>query len=382
MSKIELIAPTLFGIESVAAKEIRSLGYEDIKVEDGKVTFIGDISAICKANLWIRSAERIYVKIGEFEASTFDELFEGVISLPWEEWIPENGQFPVDGYSLKSNLHSIPDCQSIIKKAVVERLKKKYKKEWFDENGPLYKIKFSLMKNKAVLMIDTTGEGLHKRGYRAMSNIAPLRETLASAMIMLSDWRYDRPLIDPFCGSGTIPIEAALIGANIAPGLNRKFTSEKWKQIPKKLWTDMKNEAFDLIKKDIKLNIKGYDADADAVKLSIGNAKKAGVSDYVKFSKRPLKDLKTDDKYGIIICNPPYGERMGEIKEVEKLYREMGRVFTSLDTWSYYIITSHENFEKLFGKDASKRRKLYNGMIKTMYYQYFGPRPPRKSIDA
>jgi len=378
MSKIELIAPTLFGIESVAAKEIRSLGYEDIKVEDGKVTFIGDISAICKANLWIRSAERIYVKIGEFEASTFDELFEGVISLPWEEWIPENGQFPVDGYSLKSNLHSIPDCQSIIKKAVVERLKKKYKKEWFDENGPLYKIKFSLMKNKAVLMIDTTGEGLHKRGYRAMSNIAPLRETLASAMIMLSDWRYDRPLIDPFCGSGTIPIEAALIGANIAPGLNRKFTSEKWGQIPKKLWLDTRKEAHSLIKMDVELNIRGYDIDESAVKLSINNAHKAGVNQYVKFANKPLKDLRTDDMYGILICNPPYGERMGEIKEVEKLYREMGRIFTSLNTWSYYIITSHENFEKLFGKKATKRRKLYNGMIKTTYYQYFGPRPPRK----
>lgn len=378
MSKIELIAPTLFGIESVAAKEIRSLGYEDIKVEDGKVTFIGDISAICKANMWIRSAERIYVKIGEFEASTFDELFEGVRSLSWEEWIPENGQFPVDGYSLKSNLHSIPDCQSIIKKAVVERLKKKYKKEWFDENGPLYKIKFSLMKNKAVLMIDTSGEGLHKRGYRAMSNIAPLRETLASAMIMLSDWRYDRPLIDPFCGSGTIPIEAALIGANIAPGLNRKFTSEKWGQIPKKLWLDTRKEAHSLIKMDVELNIRGYDIDESAVKLSINNAHKAGVNQYVKFANKPLKDLRTDDMYGILICNPPYGERMGEIKEVEKLYREMGRIFTSLNTWSYYIITSHENFEKLFGKKATKRRKLYNGMIKTTYYQYFGPRPTRK----
>lgn len=378
MSKIELIAPTLFGIESVAAKEIRSLGYEGIKVEDGKVTFIGDISAICKANMWIRSAERIYVKIGEFEASTFDELFEGVRSLPWEEWIPENGQFPVDGYSLKSNLHSIPDCQSIIKKAVVERLKKKYKKEWFDENGPLYKIKFSLMKDKAVLMIDTSGEGLHKRGYRAMSNIAPLRETLASAMIMLSDWRYDRPLIDPFCGSGTIPIEAALIGANIAPGLNRKFTSEKWGQIPKELWLDTRKEAHSLIKMDVELNIRGYDIDESAVKLSINNAHKAGVNQYVKFAKKPLKDLRTDDMYGILICNPPYGERMGEIQEVEKLYREMGRVFTSLNTWSYYIITSHENFEKLFGKKATKRRKLYNGMIKTTYYQYFGPRPTRK----
>ncbi|AST56959.1 RNA methyltransferase [Thermoanaerobacterium thermosaccharolyticum] len=328
--------------------------------------------------MWIRSAERIYVKIGEFEASTFDELFEGVRSLSWEEWIPENGQFPVDGYSLKSNLHSIPDCQSIIKKAVVERLKKKYKKEWFDENGPLYKIKFSLMKNKAVLMIDTTGEGLHKRGYRAMSNIAPLRETLASAMIMLSDWRYDRPLIDPFCGSGTIPIEAALIGANIAPGLNRKFTSEKWGQIPKKLWLDTRKEAHSLIKMDVELNIRGYDIDESAVKLSINNAHKAGVNQYVKFAKKPLKDLRTDDMYGILICNPPYGERMGETKEVEKLYREMGRIFTSLNTWSYYIITSHENFEKLFGKKATKRRKLYNGMIKTTYYQYFGPRPPRK----
>lgn len=377
MSKIELIAPTLFGIESVAAEEIRSLGYEDVKVEDGKVTFIGDISAICKSNLWLRAAERIYIKVGEFTATTFDELFEGVKSLPWEEWIPENGQFPVDGYSLKSKLFSVPDCQSIVKKAVVERLKKKYKREWFEEDGPIYRIKFSLMKDKAVLMIDTSGEGLHKRGYRAVSNVAPLRETLASAMIMLSYWRYDRPFIDPFCGSGTIPIETALIGANMAPGLYRQFASEKWRQIPKKLWTDMRNEAFDLIKKDVKLNISGYDADEDAVKLSISNAKKAGVSDYVKFSKRSLKDLKTDDEYGVIICNPPYGERMGELKEVEKLYREMGKVFARLDTWSYYIITSHENFEKLFGRDASKRRKLYNGMIKTTYYQYFGPRPPK-----
>lgn len=378
MSKIELIAPTLFGVESVTAKEIKSLGYEDVKVEDGKVTFAGDISAICKANMWIRSAERIYVKIGEFEAPTFDELFEGVKALPWEEWIPKNGQFPVDGYSLKSNLHSIPDCQSIVKKAVVERLKKKYKKEWFDEDGPLYKIKFSLMKNKAVLMLDTSGEGLHKRGYRSKSNIAPLRETLASAMIMLSDWRYDRPFIDPFCGSGTIPIEAALIGANIAPGLRRKFISEEWGQIPKKLWLDVRREADSSIKKDICLNIRGYDIDESAVKLSISNGQKAGVHRYIKFAKSPLKDLKTDDMYGIIICNPPYGERMGEIKEVEKLYKEMGQIFKSLDTWSYYIITSHENFEKLFGKKATKKRKLYNGMIKTTYYQYFGPRPPRK----
>lgn len=375
MAKIELVAPTLFGIEAVTAKELKALGYEDVKVEDGKVTFAGDEKAICRTNLWIRTAERILVKLGEFSAATFDELFEGTKALPWEEWIPENGRFPVEGYSLKSKLHSVPDCQAIVKKAVVERLKKKYKKEWFDEDGPAYKIKFSLMKDKAMLMIDTSGEGLHKRGYRAVSNEAPLRETLAAAMIMLSDWRYDRPLIDPFCGSGTIPIEVALIGANIAPGLNRRFASEKWEKTLKKLWQDARKEAFELIKKDIELNIKGYDIDQNAVRLSRDNAHKARVDEYITFKNIPLKGLKTDDKFGIIICNPPYGERMGELKEAESLYKEMGRVFKNLETWSYYIITSHEEFEKLFGKKATKKRKLYNGMIKTYYYQYFGPRP-------
>lgn len=378
MAKIEFVAPTLFGVEAVTAREIKALGYENIKVEDGKVTFAGDEKSICMANLWIRTAERILVKLGEFSATTFDELFEGTKALPWENWIPKNGRFPVDGYSLKSKLHSVPDCQAIVKKAVVERLKKKYKIEWFEENGPTYKIKFSLMKDKAMLMIDTSGEGLHKRGYRAVSNEAPLRETLAAAMIMLSDWRHDRPLIDPFCGSGTIPIEAALIGANIAPGLKRRFASEKWDRI-KKLWHDAREEAFELIKKDIELNIKGFDIDQNAIKLSKDNAYKAGVDRHITFKNVSLKDLKTDDRFGIIICNPPYGERMGELKEAEMLYREMGRVFKNLETWSYYIITSHEEFEKLFGKKATKKRKLYNGMIKTYYYQYFGPRPPRNA---
>lgn len=378
MSKLEIVLPTLFGIESVVAKEVRSLGYDTVKVEDGKVTFTGDEIAICKANIWLRSAERVLIKLGEFDAVSFDELFERTKALPWEEWIPDNGKFPVDGYSLKSKLHSVPDCQLIIKKAIVERLKIKYRKEWFEENGSLYKVKFSIMKDKVSLMLDTSGDSLHKRGYRAISNIAPLRETLASAMVMLSDWRYDRPFIDPLCGSGTIVIEAAMIGINMAPGLNREFVAEKWPRIPKKLWWDTRKEAFDLMRKDVKLNIKGYDIDKDAVKLSRSNAEKANVSDYIDFENIQLKDLKTDDKYGIIICNPPYGERMGELKEVEKLYREMGRVFKGLDTWSYYIITSHEDFEKLFGKRATKRRKLYNGMIKTTYYQYFGPRPHRK----
>lgn len=331
--------------------------------------------ALCRSNLWIRTAERIYVKIGEFTATTFEELFEGTKALHWEDWIPEDGRFPVEGYSIKSKLFSVSDCQAIVKKAVVERLKKKYKKEWFEENGATYKIKFSLMKDKVTLMIDTSGDGLHKRGYRVISNEAPLRETLAAAMIMLSFWKPDRPLIDPFCGSGTIPIEAAMIGINLAPGLKRQFVSEKWWRISNKLWKEAREEAVGAIKKDITLNIKGYDIDENAIKLSKDNARKAGVEKYITFENISLKDLKTDDKYGVIICNPPYGERMGKLKEVEKLYKEMGKVFKKLDTWSFYILTSHEKFEKLFGREASKKRKLYNGMLKAYYYQYYGPKP-------
>ncbi|KHO61232.1 N-6 DNA methylase [Thermoanaerobacter sp. YS13] len=375
MSKIEFIASTLFGVEAITARELKELGYKDITAENGKVTFAGDEMALCRSNLWIRTAERIYVKIGEFTATTFEELFEGTKALPWEDWIPEDGRFPVEGYSIKSKLFSVSDCQAIVKKAVVERLKKKYKKEWFEENGATYKIKFSLMKDKVTLMIDTSGDGLHKRGYRVISNEAPLRETLAAAMIMLSFWKPDRPLIDPFCGSGTIPIEAAMIGINLAPGLKRQFVSEKWWRISNKLWKEAREEAVGAIKKDITLNIKGYDIDENAIKLSKDNARKAGVEKYITFENISLKDLKTDDKYGVIICNPPYGERMGELKEVEKLYKEMGKVFKKLDTWSFYILTSHERFEKLFGREASKKRKLYNGMLKAYYYQYYGPKP-------
>jgi putative N6-adenine-specific DNA methylase len=375
MSKIEFIASTLFGVEAITAREVKELGYKDVTVENGKVTFVGDEAALCRSNLWIRTAERIYVKIGEFTATTFEELFEGTKALHWEDWIPEDGRFPVEGYSIKSKLFSVSDCQAIVKKAVVERLKKKYKKEWFEENGATYKIKFSLMKDKVTLMIDTSGDGLHKRGYRVISNEAPLRETLAAAMIMLSFWKPDRPLIDPFCGSGTIPIEAAMIGINLAPGLKRQFVSEKWWRISNKLWKEAREEAVGAIKKDITLNIKGYDIDENAIKLSKDNARKAGVEKYITFENISLKDLKTDDKYGVIICNPPYGERMGELKEVEKLYKEMGKVFKKLDTWSFYILTSHERFEKLFGREASKKRKLYNGMLKAYYYQYYGPKP-------
>lgn len=373
MTPIKLIAPTLFGIESVTANELRRLGYSNVTVEDGRVTFIGDKQAICRSNLWIRSAERILVKIGEFSATTYDELFENTKSLPWDEWIPEDGAFPVKGYSLKSKLYSVPDCQSIIKKAVVEKLKNKYKKSWFDETGSLYQIQFSLMKDKVTLMIDTSGPGLHKRGYREKANIAPLRETLAAAMILLSRWRSDKPLFDPFCGSGTIPIEAALIGANIAPGLDREFVSQGWPQIPKKMWWDARNEAHSLIKKE-KLEIRGSDIDKESVKLSKENAYKANVDEYITFENVAVKDIKPFGDYGCIICNPPYGERMGEKHEVEQIYKQMGKAFKQFDTWSQYILTPHEDFQNHFGKIADKNRKLYNGMIKCYYYQYFGPR--------
>ncbi len=373
MTPIKLIAPTLFGIESVTANELKRLGYSNVTVEDGRVTFIGDKQAICRSNLWIRSAERILVKIGEFSATTYDELFENTKSLPWDEWIPEDGAFPVKGYSLKSKLYSVPDCQSIIKKAVVEKLKNKYKKSWFDETGPLYQIQFSLMKDKVTLMIDTSGPGLHKRGYREKANIAPLRETLAAAMILLSRWKTDRPLLDPFCGSGTIPIEAALIGANIAPGLDREFVSQSWPQIPKKIWWDARNEAHSLIKKE-KLEIRGSDIDKESVKLSKENAYKANVDEYITFENVAVKDIKPFGDYGCIICNPPYGERMGEKHEVEQIYKQMGKAFKQFDTWSQYILTPHEDFQNHFGKIADKNRKLYNGMIKCYYYQYFGPR--------
>lgn len=373
MTPIKLIAPTLFGIESVTANELRRLGYSNVTVEDGRVTFIGDKQAICRSNLWIRSAERILVKIGEFSATTYDELFENTKSLPWDEWIPEDGAFPVKGYSLKSKLYSVPDCQSIIKKAVVEKLKNKYKKSWFDETGPLYQIQFSLMKDKVTLMIDTSGPGLHKRGYREKANIAPLRETLAAAMILLSRWKTDRPLLDPFCGSGTIPIEAALIGANIAPGLDREFVSQSWPQIPKKIWWDARNEAHSLIKKE-KLEIRGSDIDKESVKLSKENAYKANVDEYITFENVAVKDIKPFGDYGCIICNPPYGERMGEKHEVEQIYKQMGKAFKQFDTWSKYILTPYEDFQNHFGKIADKNRKLYNGMIKCYYYQYFGPR--------
>ncbi len=377
MEKIKLIATATFGLESVVAQELRDLGYSDLTVENGKVCFTGNLQAICKTNLWLRTADRVKLKLGEFKATTFDELFDQTRALPWGDWLPADARFPVEGKSVKSTLYSVSDCQAIVKKAIVESLRERYHKEWFPEDGPLYKIEVALLKDIATLSIDTTGPGLHKRGYRTLISEAPLKETLAAAMLILSRWDHNTPLIDPFCGSGTIPIEAALLGLNIAPGINRSFVSEDWPSIPKELWRAEREEADKLAQLDRRLYIIGTDIDPQVLRVARRNAEAAGVGKYIHFQARPLSELSSQRKYGKIICNPPYGERIGERKEVAKLYREMGQVFQQLDTWSFYILTSHPQFEKLFGRQATKRRKLYNGNIQVQFYQYFGPRPPR-----
>ncbi|TYO93863.1 THUMP domain-containing class I SAM-dependent RNA methyltransferase [Desulfallas thermosapovorans] len=378
MADVELIATATFGLESLVAQEVKNLGYTGVTVDNGKVTFAADLSAICRANLWLRTADRVRLKVGEFKATTFEELFEQTKALPWPELIPEEAEFPVEGKSVKSTLFSVSDCQAIVKKAVVESMKKKYKRQWFPEQGPLYKIEVALLKDVATLTIDTSGAGLHKRGYRELTSQAPLKETLAAALVILSRWHPDSVLMDPLCGSGTIPIEAALIGQNIAPGMNRGFVSEQWPTIPRELWRQARRETHDLAHYSRPLSIIGTDIDGEVLKLARQNASEAGVDGCIHFQRLPVAEVRSSKKYGKIICNPPYGERLGELREVEKLYREMGRVFARLDTWSFYILAAHPRFEKLFGRPATKKRKLYNGNIKVDYYQYFGPRPPKK----
>jgi putative N6-adenine-specific DNA methylase len=380
MQKVELIATATFGLESVVAEEVKGLGYGDVRVENGKVTFAGDISAIARTNLWLRTADRVRLKIGEFQATTFDELFEKTKALPWADWITEDAAFPVEGKSVKSTLFSVPDCQAIVKKAVVESLKKTYKRDWFEEQGPMYKIEVALHKDVATLTIDTSGPGLHKRGYRGMIGTAPLKETMAAAMILLSRWKPDRVFMDPFCGSGTIPIEAALIGQNIAPGMNREFVSESWPVIPKTAWREARAETHDLARYDQKMEIIGTDIDDEILKIARRNATEAGMDEHIHFQRMDVRDVRTKRKYGYLICNPPYGERLGEWKQVSRMYGEMGKTFAAMDTWSFYIITSDEQFEEHFGRTASKKRKLYNGNIKVDYYQFFGPKPPRPSM--
>lgn len=377
MEQFELIVPTLFGNEAFAVRELKRLGYDDIHTEDGRVTFKGDENAICRANMWLRCGERVLIKVGEFNALTFDELFENTKALDWSRFIPKNGAFPVKGYCLKSQLASMRDCQAIIKKAIADKLCAKYVTEWLPEDEEAYQIQFSVMKDKVTLMIDTSGDGLHKRGYRRIANAAPLKETIAAAMVTMSYWKFEYPLCDPFCGSGTIPIEAAMFKRNIAPGLTRSFSAQNFKFIDSSLWAQAKEEAQSL-KRALPLEIYASDIDAETVEIARENAKIAGVDDAISFSVMPAQNFSSKTRYGSVICNPPYGERLGDIQECEKLYSEIGKTFSRLPDWSYYIIASNEKFEDFFGRKADKRRKLYNGMIKCNIYQYFGKRPPKK----
>lgn len=379
MERFELIAPCHFGLEAVLKREILDLGYEISQVEDGRVTFYGDAEAVCRANVFLRTAERILIKAGSFKAVTFDELFEKTKQIPWEHYIPRDGKFWVTkAASVKSKLFSPSDIQSIMKKAMVERLKSCYHISWFEESGASYPVRVFLMKDIVTVGIDTSGVSLHKRGYRQLSSKAPITETLAAALIMLTPWKKDRILVDPFCGSGTFPIEAAMMAANIAPGMNRSFTAEEWTNlIPKKEWYDAVNEANDLIQDDVEVDIQGYDIDPDVVRAARKNAEDAGVGHMIHFQQRAVRDLRHPKKYGFIITNPPYGERLEEKKELPKLYSDFGESFRTLDSWSAYMITSYEDAERYFGRKADKNRKIYNGMLKTYFYQFMGPRPPK-----
>lgn len=375
------MAPCHFGLEAVLKREIIDLGYEVTLVEDGRVTFEGDVEAICRANVFLRTAERILIVAARFKAETYDELFEKTKAVEWEEFIPSDGKFWVTkASSVKSKLFSPKDIQSIVKKAMVERLKSVYGISWFSEEGASYPLRVFMFKDEAIMGIDTSGDSLHKRGYRLLSSKAPISETLAAALIMLTPWNKDRILVDPFCGSGTFPIEAALIATNTAPGMNREFTAEQWKNlIPKKEWYEVISEAQDLIDTNIQLDIQGYDLDNDMVKIARRNAERAGVNELIHFQCRGVKELSHNKKYGFIITNPPYGERLEEKKDLPQLYRTIGERFKALDSWSAFIISSYEKVEEVMGIKATKNRKIYNGMIKTYYYQFMGPKPPKQN---
>ena len=375
-NKFEIVVPTLFGLEAFAARELRRLGYETTSVEDGRITFEGGWKDVYRANLWLRTGERVLIKAAEFKATTFEELFENTKAVDWGAFLPSSCAFPVKGHSLKSQLASVRDCQAIIKKAIASKMSETYGIEWLPEDGVQYQIQFALLKDRVTLMIDTSGEPLHKRGYRQYSNAAPLRETIAASMIMMSYWKFEYPLLDPFCGSGTIPIEGAMFKRNIAPGLGREFAVNSFEQMNKSIIDEAIEEAQSL-KRDTPLEIYASDIDPACVELTKENAIKAGVGDIINVTQKKAENIFIDKPYGSIICNPPYGERMGEKKECELLYENIGKTFAKLDKWSYYILTSNEDFEKLFGKRASKKREIYNGMIKCNVYQYFGEKPTK-----
>ena len=381
MKNYTLISPCFFGMEKMLAREITNLGYEIIKTEDGRITYKTDEFGIAKSNMWLRCAERVHLKIAEFEAKSFDELFENTKRINWSRYIPYGAQFPISkASSIKSKLYSTPDVQAIVKKAIVESLKKSYLEDGLlKEDKEKYPIFVFIHKDKVTISIDTTGDALHKRGYREKANKAPIRETLAAGLIYLTPWKAGRVLVDPMCGSGTILIEAAMIGINMAPGLNREFISEKWRTLDKKIWWDVRKDAFNKIDNESKFKIYGYDIDEESIDIARENAEIAGVDEYIEFNVGDATQFKSEDEFGFIITNPPYGERLEDKDSVKQLYKELGYAFRKLKNWSYYLITSYEDFEYEFGQKADKKRKLYNGMLKTNFFQYPGPKPPRSN---
>lgn len=383
MRTYELVAPCHFGLEAVTRREIYDLGYEITRVEDGRVTFAGDAEAICRANIFLRSAERVLLQVGRFHATTYDELFEGIRALPWEQYIPQNGKFWVaKASSIRSRLFSPSDIQSIVKKAMVERMKESFHLDWFPEDGEAYPVRIFLLKDEVMAALDTSGDSLHKRGYRLMTGKAPLTETLAAALIMLTPWHRDRILVDPFCGSGTFPIEAAMMAANLAPGANRSFTAEGWTQlVPRAIWEEIRTEAREMADTDISVDIQGYDIDPEVLKAARENAKRAGVDHLIHFQQRAAADLRHPKKYGFLITNPPYGERLEEKEALPALYSQLGRAYAGLDAWSLCMITSYEDAERYIGRRADRNRKIYNGMIKTYFYQFMGPKPPKRGRE-
>ena len=383
MKLVELIAPCHFGLEAVLKKEILDLGYEISRVEDGRVTFLGDMEAVCYGNIFLRTTDRILLKVGAFHAETFDELFEGTRALPWEDFVPREGKFWVTkAASVKSRLFSPTDIQSIMKKAMVERMKQHYGISWFPEDGASYPVRVTILKDVATICLDTTGVPLHKRGYRKMTVKAPVSETLAAGILLLTPWRRDRILVDPFCGSGTFPIEAAMIGANMAPGMNRSFLAQTWKElVPASCWRQAFEEARDLVQPEGKMDIQGYDIDPLAVKAALENSRAAGTDRWIHFQQRPVSQLAHSGRYGFLVTNPPYGERLEEKDALPGLYRQLGERFAALDGWSLYLLTAYEDAERYIGRKANKNRKIYNGMLRTYLYQFLGPKPPGKGKE-
>jgi putative N6-adenine-specific DNA methylase len=380
MDTFDLLVCTAFGMEAVVVRELQELGYAESSVEDGRIRFTGDAAALCRANLWLRCAERVQVVVGDFQAVDFDQLFDQTKELPWEQWLAADARFPVEARCVRSRIRSVPNTQKMVKRAIVERLRKVYNRHWFGETGTEYNVEAQIFGDRVLLTLDATGPGLHKRGYRRQGGRAPLRETVAAALVKLSYWNRERLLVDPFCGSGTIPVEAAMIGRNLAPGRDRSFAAEQWPQVPVPVWSQARQEVRDLQdRRSLPVRIVARDRDPQAVKLARQHVRAAGVEGDVLVENKEFVEFPTNRDYGVLICNPPYGERIGERDEVRQLHRDMGELLRPLETWSLYILTAAPNFEREFGKRADRRRKIFSARIPCTYYQYLGPRPPETS---